>query len=151
NHSTAIQPSSAAPVATCVLTNAIADSPFAASAEPALNPNQPNHSSAAPSRTIGTLCGLNFSLGQPTRLPNTSASARAAAPALTCTAVPPAKSKALSRSAIQPPWPLSKKNTQCATGKYTTVVHSATNTSQAPNLARSAIAPEISAGVMIAN
>ena len=42
-------------------------------------------------------------------------------------------------------------NTQCATGKYTSVAQSPTNTSQAPNLIRSATAPEISATVMIAN
>ena len=150
-HSTKIQPSSAAPVATWVLMNANADWWLAASAEPALNPNQPNHSSAAPVSTIGTLCGLNFSFRQPMRLPSTSARASAAAPAFTCTAVPPAKSNALSRSEIQPPLPLSKKNTQWATGKYTIVVHAATKMTQGPNRARSAIAPEIRAGVMIAN
>jgi hypothetical protein len=47
--------------------------------------------------------------------------------------------------------PSSKKNTQWATGKYTSVTHRATKTSQVPNRARSAIAPLISAGVMIAN
>ena len=32
--------------------------PLAASALPALKPNQPNHSRPAPSRTNGTLCGI---------------------------------------------------------------------------------------------
>ena len=81
-HSTMIQPSSAAAVATWVLTNAIAVMPSAVSSEPALKPNQPNHSRPAPSATNGTLCGLKPSLGQPTRLPSTMASARAALPAL---------------------------------------------------------------------
>jgi hypothetical protein len=45
----------------------------------------------------------------------------------------------------------SNANTQCATGKYTTVPHRTRNTTQLQNFARSAIAPEIRAGVMIAN
>src|SRR4051794_6065335 len=81
-HSTMIQPSSAAAVATCVLTNATAATGSAVSSEPALKPNQPNHSRPAPRATIGTLCGLNLAPGQPTRLPRTIASASAAAPAL---------------------------------------------------------------------
>src|SRR5271165_1922784 len=40
-----------------VATNALAASPLAASAEPALNPNQPNHTSEAPRTTIVMLCG----------------------------------------------------------------------------------------------
>ncbi len=61
------------------------------------------------------------------------------------TAVPPAKSSALSRSAIQPPLPSSKKKTQWATGKYTIVAQATMKTIQALNFVRSAIAPEISA------
>jgi len=71
-----------------------------------------------------------------------------------CTAVPPAKSTALSLLAIQPPStavaPL-KANTQCATGKYTMLTHSAVNASHGPKRIRSATAPEISATVMMAN
>src|SRR5947209_6061234 len=77
-HSTMIQPSRAAAVATWVLTNATAVTPSAVSSEPALNPNQPNHSRPAPSATNGTLCGRKLSLGQPTRLPSTRARPRAA-------------------------------------------------------------------------
>ena len=62
------------------------------SSEPALKPNQPNQRSAAPSSTSGRLCGLSMPLAKPTRLPSTRARARPAAPALMCTAVPPAKS-----------------------------------------------------------
>src|SRR5688500_6001093 len=150
-----------APMAAAVLvvTKAVAASPLAPSAEPALNPNQPNHSRPAPSTTSGRLCGFMGSLGQPTRLPSTIASARPAAPALMCTAVPPAKSIARSLLAIQPPGSMtlpsaslpSKSKTQCATGKYTIVAHRPANSSHGPNRARSAMAPEISATVMIAN
>ena len=94
---------------------------FAASADPALKPNQPNHSRPAPSRTNGTLCGRIGSLGHPMRLPITSAMARPAIPALRWTAVPPAKSRAPMWSARKPPSLVvvrsPKKNTQWATGK----------------------------------
>jgi hypothetical protein len=46
--SSAIQPRSPAAGATSVLTIARAANPFASSADPALNPNQPAHSSPAP-------------------------------------------------------------------------------------------------------
>ena len=54
--------------------------------------------------------------------------------------------------AIQPPTTssASKAKTQWATGKYTTVAQTPAKTIQAPNLARSAMAPEIRATVMIA-
>src|SRR5436309_310921 len=118
--------------------------PSAASSEPALNPNHPNHSSPAPSSTSGRLCGRIGSLPQPRRLPSTIASARPAEPALTWTTVPPAKSS-IPRLLSQPP-----PHTQCATGKYTSVAQATVNTAQAPNLVRSAIAPLISATVMTA-
>jgi hypothetical protein len=54
-------------------------------------------------------------------------------------------------SPIQPPLPSCRNQTECATGKYTSSVQPTTNAIQPRNLARSAIAPEISAGVMIAN
>ena len=63
-----------------------------------------------------------------------------------CTTVPPAKSSApifLS----QPPSP----HTQCASGSYTMVAHSTVNSRKAENFLRSAKAPVISAGVMMAN
>src|SRR2546423_3527403 len=113
-HSTMIQPSSAAAVAHWVFTNATAVTPSAVSSDPALNPNPANHSRPAPSATIGTLCGRKLVPGQPLRLPNTSASARAAEPALMCTAVPPAKSRACHLAEMIPP-----PQIQCATGTYT--------------------------------
>jgi hypothetical protein len=84
----------AAAVAVLVLTNAKPARLFAASAEPALKPNQPNHSSPAPSNVNGRLCGRIGSFFHPSRLPRTIASASPAAPALACTTVPPAKSSA---------------------------------------------------------
>src|SRR5436309_12598416 len=57
SHSANIHDSDAAAVAVLVTTNALVASAFAASALPALNPNQPNQSSAAPVRTKGMLCG----------------------------------------------------------------------------------------------
>ncbi len=119
SRSTRTQPSAAVAVATWVLVKASAARPFAASADPALKPNQPNHSRPAPSMTNGRLCGLNWAFGQPLRLPSTIASARPAAPALMWTAVPPAKSSTPSFASQPAPFPLAspKLNTQCATGK----------------------------------
>src|SRR5689334_4619901 len=143
--STRIQPPAAAAVAIWVFMNARAVVPSTPSSEPALKPNQPNQSSPAPSSTSGRLCGRIGSLPKPRRLPSTSASARPAEPALTCTTVPPAKSS-IPRLLSQPP-----PHTQCATGKYTSVAQKKVNTAQAPNFVRSAIAPLISATVMTAN
>src|SRR3954468_6746644 len=120
NFSVSSQPSAAAPVATMVFTQVTAATPLAPTADPALKPTQPNQSSPAPIITSVRLCGRIGSRPKPTRLPSTSARARPAAPALMCTAVPPAKSIALSVLAIQPPTAdcaPSKANTQWATGK----------------------------------
>jgi hypothetical protein len=57
SHSTSIQLSVAAAVALLVATKAETASPLAASALPALKPNQPTHSSAAPATVNGRLCG----------------------------------------------------------------------------------------------
>src|SRR3954469_21006317 len=56
-HSATIQPSAARDAAVCVAMNALEASPFAPRAEPALNPNQPTHSIAAPITANGRLCG----------------------------------------------------------------------------------------------
>jgi hypothetical protein len=66
--------------------------PLAANAEPALNPNQPNHKMPVPSMTSGIEWGGCPSDGQPVRLPRTRTAARAAMPAFTWMTVPPAKS-----------------------------------------------------------
>ena len=126
--------------------NACAAMPFAASAEPALKPNQPNHRMPVPSNVRGSECGGDGWLGQPRRRPITITATSAAIPALMWTTVPPAKSSAPRRNSHP-----AGENTQCATGVYTSSAHSPTNQNQAENFMRSAIAPVISAGVMIAN
>jgi hypothetical protein len=152
--STSNQPNIAVAVAVNVVMNVAPAMPFDATAEPALNPNQPNHSRPAPSIVNGRLCGRIGDIGQPRRRPSTMHNARPAAPELMCTAVPPAKSITCMLLAIQPPFspvtPL-KQNTQWATGKYTMVAQSPANSSHGPNRRRSATAPEINATVMIAN
>jgi hypothetical protein len=79
-------------------------------------------------------------------LPITIAHTRAETPDEMCTTVPPAKSSAPSFLS-QPPSP----QTQWASGSYTNVAQSSVNTMNAENFLRSAKAPVISAGVMIAN
>ena len=132
--------------ATCVVTKAFAAAPFAPSADPALNPNHPNHSSPAPRSVNGSAFGRITSRRHPVRGPSTSTSASAAAPALMCTTSPPAKSIASTSSAMIPP-----PHTQCAIGAYTITDHTAMKTTHEENFIRSATAPAISAGVMIAN
>ncbi len=144
--STNSQPSMAAAVAVLVLTKANPERVSAASSDPALNPNQPNQSSPVPSSTKGRLCGRKLVPGQPLRRPRTRATAMAAAPAFAWTTVPPAKSSAPFLNSHP-----SGENTQCAIGEYTTSDQIVTKTAKAPNFQRSAVAPVISAGVMIAN
>ena len=57
-HSNKIHTKPATAAAMCVVTSADAASPPEVKAEPALKPNQPNHTSPAPRSTIGRLCGL---------------------------------------------------------------------------------------------
>ncbi|GAB3837017.1 hypothetical protein GCM10027610_038300 [Dactylosporangium cerinum] len=144
--STMSQPPTAAAPATWVLKNAVEATPPVVSAEPALKPNQPNHSRPAPRMTSGRLCGRIASVRKPSRGPSTRARARADAPELTSTTVPPARSRMRRWVAIHPP-----PKTQCAIGTYTTSTQIATKPIQAPNFARSAIAPLSRAAVMMAN
>ena len=93
----------AAAAATLVTKNAFTALLSAVPADPALNPNHPNHNIAAPRTTYGTLldCKPGFLL-----LPNNHAAANAAIPALIWITVPPAKSNAPRPSPswlIQPP------------------------------------------------
>src|SRR5687767_11388627 len=69
SHSAHIQPSVAAAAATCVATNALVASPPAASALPALKPDQPTQSRQAPMKLNTRLCGVMGWLGYPMRLP----------------------------------------------------------------------------------
>src|SRR5439155_24668729 len=55
--SSSVQTTSVPAGASSVVLNARAAMPLAARALPALKPNQPNHSSPAPSNVNGTLCG----------------------------------------------------------------------------------------------
>jgi hypothetical protein len=105
------QASAAAAGAKKVLEKAYAATPLAASALPPLNPSHPNQSSPAPRMAKGTLCGSTDGWRSPRRLPRTSANTSAAAAALMCTTVPPAKSRQPS-ACSQPPG----DHTQCATG-----------------------------------
>src|SRR5450631_159129 len=61
-HSANIHDIAATAVASCVTNTAIPARPSAATAEPALNPNQPTHSSEAPIRVKVRLCGIIDSL-----------------------------------------------------------------------------------------
>src|SRR5512145_1837328 len=103
-HSAKTQDRVAAAAAEWVATKALVDSSPAARALPALKPNHPNQRMAAPSTVIGRLWGAMFSVPNPFRLPTTSAAARAPAPDVIWTTVPPAKSSA-PRFRIHPPIP----------------------------------------------
>src|SRR5439155_942387 len=73
SHSAPIHESAAAAVAVLVATKALVASAFAATALPALKPNQPTQRSAAPVTVRGRLCGGMGSLPKPRRLPITTA------------------------------------------------------------------------------
>ena len=81
---------------------AMAAVPFAPSALPALKPNQPTQSIAAPTKVMPGLWGGATSLGNSRLGPSMKTKASAAVPAVACTTSPPAKS-ATPRSASQPP------------------------------------------------
>src|SRR5215470_19517676 len=92
-HSAPLQPRTAAAAPKWVATNALVARLPAARALPALNPNQPTHSRHAPTKLSTTLCGVIASFGYPTRLPRYKAQTSADTPDVTCTTVPPAKSR----------------------------------------------------------
>src|ERR1700758_3400814 len=115
-HSAQLQPITAAAAPKWVATNALVARLPAASALPALNPNQPTHSKHAPTKLSTTLCGVIDSFGYPTRFPRYSAHTSAETPEVTCTTVPPAKSRQgnfpPSEAFNSPPLP----HTMCAIG-----------------------------------
>ena len=82
-HSTDIQTSAATAALMWVTSMAIPASPFAATALPALKPNQPTHNIAAPITTMVLLCGGNGILGKPLLGPIIIAETRAATPQVT--------------------------------------------------------------------
>src|SRR5262249_8277939 len=163
-HSPSVHASTAHAVARNVFMNASAALPFASSAEPALKPNQPNHSSDAPIIVNGTFPGAIASRPKPMRLPITYAPTNPATPELMCTTVPPAKSSAphcqlkpacafvasTTFAAVYASGP-AQYHTMCATGQYENVNHNTAKRSTAENLMRSAKAPRIRQTVIAAN
>ena len=99
-----------------------------------------------PSSVNGSEWGGICSPGHPLRRPSTRTTASAAIPALMWTTVPPAKSSAPSWNS-QP----TGANTQWAMGAYTRTSQAPRKTTQARNFIRSAMAPVMRAGVMMAN
>src|SRR5262249_59822181 len=83
-----IQVIDAIAVARWVTTKALVASAPEAIALPALKPNQPNHSSDAPSTTIVASCGSSGSSPKPSHFPSKTAHTSAESPKLTCTPVP---------------------------------------------------------------
>ena len=92
-HSAASHPQAAAAAPNCVATNALVAKLLAASADPALKPNHPTHNRHAPIKLSTTECGGIGRCGYPSRLPRYSAVISALTPLVTCTTVPPAKSR----------------------------------------------------------
>src|SRR5580765_830133 len=152
-YSAIAQAKEATAVARVVVMKALAATPSAATAEPALNPYHPTHNMPVPIAHNTMLCGAKFSFPNPRRLPRIKHRINALQPEDMCTTVPPAKSIAwIEAFAFHTPFmqPLMPQ-TMCASGKYTITIHNAMKSSIALNLMRSAIAPRIRAGVMIAN
>src|SRR5690348_11725660 len=85
SRSAAIQVSRPAAGATSVFIIATAASPFASSAEPALNPNQPTHSNPAPTIVNASECGGIASFKWPIRGPAKATPTNPATPELMCT------------------------------------------------------------------
>src|SRR5215472_17249789 len=139
-HSTIIQVKPAVAVAVWVTSMAMPAWRPALTAEPALKPNQPTHSKAAPIIVSTMLWGGPVSV----RFPSIRAAIRPAVPELTCTTVPPAKSNTLMKL-----WGLvllnmpSGPQTQWAIGEYTKIAHRPMNQSMAENFMRSANEPAI--------
>src|ERR1051325_2990952 len=152
-HSRAGHTVDATAAASVVATNAFDEMPSAATALPALKPYQPTHSMPVPTTVSTRLCGRNARLPKPVRLPRIRHSTSADQPDDMCTTVPPAKSIArIAAPAFHTPFIRpSAPHTMCASGMYTTSIQIATNAITAEYFMRSAIAPTISAGVMIAN
>ena len=80
--------------ANAVVKNAKPAIEFAPNADPPLNPNQPNHSKAAPNAVSIILIGFIAVLFNPTLRPTKIANTNPAKPPFICTTVPPAKSNA---------------------------------------------------------
>src|SRR5436190_23619049 len=92
SHSAIAQTNDATAVAIVVVMNALAATPSAATAEPALKPYQPTQSMPVPTIQSTMLCGGIGSFPKPRRLPRIKQRMSADQPADMCTTVPPAKS-----------------------------------------------------------
>src|SRR5438477_6542415 len=95
SHSVIGQTKEATAVAIVVVMKALAATPSAATALPALNPYQPTHSMPVPTMQSTMLCGGIGSLPKPRRFPRIRQRMSADQPDDMCTTVPPAKSMAL--------------------------------------------------------
>src|SRR6478736_3963878 len=95
NHSIIGQTKEATAVASVVVVKALAATPSAATAEPALKPYQPTQSMPVPTMQSTRLCGGIGVLPKPRRGPMMMARIRADQPEVMWTTVPPAKSIAL--------------------------------------------------------
>ena len=118
-HSSSGQTQQAMAVASVVVMNALAATPSAATALPALKPYQPTHSMPVPTMVSVRLCGRKARWPKPLRLPRIRQSTSADQPEDMCTTVPPAKSIALIlASAFQTPFIMpSAPHTMWASGK----------------------------------
>src|SRR4051812_42228285 len=118
-HSATAQTNEATAVARVVVMKALAATPSAATAEPALNPYQPTQSIPVPTMQSTMLCGGMGSLPNPRRLPRITHRIRADHPEDIWTTVPPAKSIALIFAlAFHTPFIMpSTPQTMCASGK----------------------------------
>src|SRR5215212_9886520 len=94
-YSAIAQTNDATAVAMVVVMKALAATPSAATALPALNPYQPTQSIPVPIIHSTMLCGGIGSLPKPSRLPRIKQRTSADQPDDMCTTVPPAKSIAL--------------------------------------------------------
>src|SRR5262245_40687269 len=152
-HSSNGHTTEATAVAMVVVMKALAAMPSAATALPALKPYQPTHNMPVPIMVSTRLWGRKFLCPKPVRLPRMRHSTSADQPEDMCTTVPPAKSMALMAApAFHTPFMNpSMPQTMWARGKYTTNIHSRMKSMMAEYFMRSAMAPTISAGVMMAN
>src|SRR4051794_13873656 len=128
-YSSAAHVNDATAVASVVVVKALAATPSAATAEPALKPYQPTQSMPVPIMQSTRLCGGIGVLPKPSRGPIIMQRMSADQPDDMCTTVPPAKSIALMEAlAFHTPFirPFSPQ-TMCASGKYTANIHSVMN------------------------
>ena len=143
--SSSVQTTSVAGGASIVVVKASAADGLAASALPALKPNQPNHSRPAPSSVNGTLCGSSADDGSPCagrRRSRRPAPRRRRSRARRCRR----------RSRARPSWPASRRPTPSARpGVDDERPQRDERRRRREKRMRSTMAPEISAAVMIAN